>query len=497
MRKKLLAIIAMAAMVMTMVPSMAFADTVVSGWSNANVAGNRIKIGVDGSSTYQFRGDQLTAEAKSYELIVDLSENYKYGELFCTSLGFGTGEKADYSTEFLVCTQKTNEGFEITAGVAPGEKITIKDTGVYTYKWTVSKKDGKVTAVFSVPDAAETDETLNFTVAEHIDALNSSECIRYMWVFGRYVNGEYKLDRPLILYTTKPVDTGWTDGDGYGVAVKDGENVRIYGEGGSELSGPFIKPTLKDTDLSHGFGMSATLDFSDIKAGEKAAFSFGINGKDGEYADEAFVKFDCNKDGEAMVSMAGGNSRYDKTPLFEEPITADDNVFDLNASFWNNNGKLQIDYYVNGVNVRSWTSDVPYSEVTGPRYAWAFACTLESGILVNSTPSATTFNHTNYAKAVPAKEATCTEDGNIAYWYCNYCNKYFSDEAMTKEIAKEDIVTKALGHNFKDDKCTVCGVAEDNAVQTGDNTNILIPAAVALAALLGLSGVVVARRRHN
>ena len=42
-----------------------------------------------------------------------------------------------------------------------------------------------------------------------------------------------------------------------------------------------------------------------------------------------------------------------------------------------------------------------------------------------------------------AKAATCTEDGNIAYWYCSVCNKYFSDENGTTEIALDDTVVKA------------------------------------------------------
>lgn len=42
-----------------------------------------------------------------------------------------------------------------------------------------------------------------------------------------------------------------------------------------------------------------------------------------------------------------------------------------------------------------------------------------------------------------AKEATCTEDGNIEYWTCSVCNKYFSDETGTNEIEKDSWVIKA------------------------------------------------------
>lgn len=34
--------------------------------------------------------------------------------------------------------------------------------------------------------------------------------------------------------------------------------------------------------------------------------------------------------------------------------------------------------------------------------------------------------------------------GNIEYWYCDGCDKYFSDEAGTKEIALKDTVVPKL-----------------------------------------------------
>lgn len=41
---------------------------------------------------------------------------------------------------------------------------------------------------------------------------------------------------------------------------------------------------------------------------------------------------------------------------------------------------------------------------------------------------------------VDAKAATTSEDGNIEYWYCEACNKYFSDAAATKVITQADTV---------------------------------------------------------
>ena len=55
--------------------------------------------------------------------------------------------------------------------------------------------------------------------------------------------------------------------------------------------------------------------------------------------------------------------------------------------------------------------------------------------------------HTCTLTKVPAKAATCTEDGNIEYYQCSdpTCGKLYKDAAGTQEITKADIVIKA-GH---------------------------------------------------
>ena len=69
-------------------------------------------------------------------------------------------------------------------------------------------------------------------------------------------------------------------------------------------------------------------------------------------------------------------------------------------------------------------------------------------------------NHTGL-KHFPAKAATKTTEGNIEYWYCEGCGKYFSDKDGTKEIKKADTVTVKL----KDDS---------KSPQTGDNFNLAL-----------------------
>ena len=75
-------------------------------------------------------------------------------------------------------------------------------------------------------------------------------------------------------------------------------------------------------------------------------------------------------------------------------------------------------------------------------------------------------NHTDLMH-IPTKAATEDAQGNIEYWYCEGCNKYYSDKDGTKEIAKADTVTAKLPKSPK----------------TGDNSNPLM-----WVALLFISG---------
>ena len=52
-------------------------------------------------------------------------------------------------------------------------------------------------------------------------------------------------------------------------------------------------------------------------------------------------------------------------------------------------------------------------------------------------------NHTDL-KHIDAKAATKTAEGNIEYWYCGGCDKYYSDKDGINEINKADTVTAKL-----------------------------------------------------
>ena len=57
-------------------------------------------------------------------------------------------------------------------------------------------------------------------------------------------------------------------------------------------------------------------------------------------------------------------------------------------------------------------------------------------------------NHTDLMH-ISAKAATEDAEGNIEYWYCGGCDKYYSDKDGINEIKKADTVTARIKGNFK------------------------------------------------
>ncbi|MEE0967784.1 MAG: cohesin domain-containing protein, partial [Clostridia bacterium] len=103
--------------------------------------------------------------------------------------------------------------------------------------------------------------------------------------------------------------------------------------------------------------------------------------------------------------------------------------------------------------------------------------------LVPCTPKCT---HKGIEKVKNANDATCTEPGNIAYWYCSLCGKYFSDANGTTEITHASTVIPEKGHTEVIDAavpptytstgltegshCSVCGITIIEQIITGPLT---------------------------
>ena len=71
-------------------------------------------------------------------------------------------------------------------------------------------------------------------------------------------------------------------------------------------------------------------------------------------------------------------------------------------------------------------------------------------------------------EAHPATAATCTTDGNTAYWQCTLCQKYFSDEEGNTEILEDSwkIAIDPNAHKWDGGKITTPPAPNKNGVKT-------------------------------
>ncbi|MGM9601195.1 MAG: hypothetical protein ACI3W5_06395, partial [Faecousia sp.] len=95
---------------------------------------------------------------------------------------------------------------------------------------------------------------------------------------------------------------------------------------------------------------------------------------------------------------------------------------------------------------------------------------------------------------VPAKAPTCTDNGNIEYWYCPDCDRYWTDEALTQLTNAKRVVDPAVGHSFDDNNiCTECGY-DGSVPQTGDNFTV-VPLIAAVLSLIAIVALPVAKKK--
>ena len=101
-------------------------------------------------------------------------------------------------------------------------------------------------------------------------------------------------------------------------------------------------------------------------------------------------------------------------------------------------------------------------------------------------------NHADL-KHIPAKAATWVAEGNIEYWYCEGCGRYFSDRDGTKEIRKADTVTA------KRKSSSAAAKPEDNPKSpgTGDTSNLALWIALLFASGGAAIGTTVVSRRKK
>ena len=109
----------------------------------------------------------------------------------------------------------------------------------------------------------------------------------------------------------------------------------------------------------------------------------------------------------------------------------------------------------------TYTIETTTMDMSGTQYR----CVVKNTINEETSEAATLTVKHNLVK-VEAETPTCTEPGNIEYWHCEGCGKYFKDENATEEITFDETIIKAAGHNeelvgAKEATCTEEGYTGD------------------------------------
>lgn len=110
-----------------------------------------------------------------------------------------------------------------------------------------------------------------------------------------------------------------------------------------------------------------------------------------------------------------------------------------------------------------------------------------------------------------AKSATTEEVGNIEYWYCPDCNKYYSDKDGNAEIAKEEITVEKLvspsknpvtgsgdeTENTSSDETITPEDTEENMTSpaTGDNSRVWLWMALLFVSAAGFASINIYRKK--
>ncbi len=77
--------------------------------------------------------------------------------------------------------------------------------------------------------------------------------------------------------------------------------------------------------------------------------------------------------------------------------------------------------------------------------------------------------HNHSLKHFDAKNSTCNAKGNVEYWYCSGCGKYFADEAAAREVSSEACFSDYAEHHYVGNVCSVCG---DVKLESGNLTEL-------------------------
>ncbi len=98
---------------------------------------------------------------------------------------------------------------------------------------------------------------------------------------------------------------------------------------------------------------------------------------------------------------------------------------------------------------------------------------------------------------VKAVAPTCDKEGNVEYWYCASCGKYFADKDGTKEITKDETIIPVLKDEGNE---SGNGSGTGTGIKTGVETTVtpyIVLAVIAALAIIVLAVVMFVRKKRR
>ncbi len=474
MKKRLLAIIATVAMVVVLVPSMVFADV-----DPTDVA----KIGNTGYATLQEAIDAV-GEGETIILLKDVN---------VTTPAYG--QNALNYAKAINCTIDLN-GKTLSADTGNSVfRFNIGGSGAIS-DITVTMKNGKVVAgsntwcavmaggissdaraIFNLENLTiESSKGYDFAVKSWSNALIKAENVTVNPTNA--AGGFYALGGEIILDNCVVNQKGLYSAPYTSMAFGVSDNGKMTINSGVYSATPTSADEGNGQGSTHGSWVGGVMNSGGTLIINGGTFSNGNYGEDALATNARGALF-VDTSGKLEINGGTFNALGAVVEMQNNLGDASNNPkAEITEGTFNAGGSTMFSGDPSGlINVSGGTFNVDVSEYLADGYEMdgnEVVCSHENTVSVDKMP-------------------TCTEDGFKGAKKCNACG----------EIIEEGEIVKATGHTYKDGACTVCGEkapAENkpaDAVDTGDDSNMVLPLAIAGLVLAAMAAVVATRRKYN
>ena len=326
----------------------------------------------------------------------------------------------------LTIKDSARSGFKASYDSRSGDLITIKyggasaGTGEYISAIIVNDS-GVITYYGNLASAAAGDD-----ITASVNLAGKYNDGDTLYVFHEQCNGDKKTDyaselqeiKIPELYTVKvTAGANMTQASGSGDLTQTVEDSTAIKDVVFEASAGYYFPDSYSTAAVNGISVTRNSETKVTVSGIPTAdVEFALPDASEKSATTWTVSFDKNGGSGTMEDVTGVSGEYTLPKcIFTAP---EDKAFD-------------------------------YWLVDGKEYAEGDPITVEADTTVTAQWKDVPPAHVHDLKLVEEKEATCTEDGNTAYYVCDGCGLWFEDATALVEITDESsVVIKALGHKW-------------------------------------------------